>query len=485
MVIHMEYFKKIQCYKPDIGIIDAPVRIEEIALLQDSVCKNMLGRIKFINQSTSNIIAIFVNMKVQNVAGEVIPLDSERFIYQDMKLLPGDLYGNKVAIDLPVDTRKFDAALKKVVFEDGSVWDSDGAETCIPIPQELIEIPEECFERFLSDISAEADDLDYAKYCFEETKTFWECSCGKINSFGNDKCSFCSLDKQIQKRYLSKKELDARILKIKTQINKEKEEQERIEQEKREEQQRIKELEFQKKKEYWEQEAREKQELREREEKKAKKRKKRNIIILIVVVLSLVFGMGGYTYSYWNKMYEEGVAYLEQGEYSKAAKKFSGCTIYSDGKSKYNEALKEQTKIERQELLDKIFNPDSDMSEDLANILCYMGKPYDFVKNNSEIDLENFTQDGYYYVGKSDSYWYSELKLEFYSNYLSSVEFSWCGYPEVDYPGRISKILNKGYDDSSSTRYSWDIENTVFSRVVLEEDGFSLDGYDWTLEFYE
>ena len=31
----MEYFKKLQCYKPKTGIIDAPISLEEIALLQD------------------------------------------------------------------------------------------------------------------------------------------------------------------------------------------------------------------------------------------------------------------------------------------------------------------------------------------------------------------------------------------------------------------------------------------------------------------
>ena len=39
--MRMEYFNKIQCYRPSIGIVDAPVSIDEIALLQDSVDKNM------------------------------------------------------------------------------------------------------------------------------------------------------------------------------------------------------------------------------------------------------------------------------------------------------------------------------------------------------------------------------------------------------------------------------------------------------------
>ena len=42
----MEYFKKLQCYKPKKAIIDSPISIEEVALLQNSVDKDILGRIR-------------------------------------------------------------------------------------------------------------------------------------------------------------------------------------------------------------------------------------------------------------------------------------------------------------------------------------------------------------------------------------------------------------------------------------------------------
>ena len=92
----MEYFNKIQCYRPSIGIVDAPVSIDEIALLQDSVDKNMLGRIKFINYSKGTIVAIFVRLRAANIAGEAVTLEKERFIYQDMKISSGELYGNRI-----------------------------------------------------------------------------------------------------------------------------------------------------------------------------------------------------------------------------------------------------------------------------------------------------------------------------------------------------------------------------------------------------
>lgn len=76
----MEYFKKIQCYTSINRVVDSPVRIEEIALLQDSIDKNILGRIQFINQSNKNIIAIFVKQEASNIAGEIIELEKNIYI---------------------------------------------------------------------------------------------------------------------------------------------------------------------------------------------------------------------------------------------------------------------------------------------------------------------------------------------------------------------------------------------------------------------
>lgn len=288
----MEYFKKVQCFKPNIGIIDAPIRIEEVALLQNSVDKNMLGRIKFVNQSTKSVIAIFVKIKVQNIAGEDISLKEERYIYQDMCILPGDLYGNKIAINLPTDARKFNVALEKIVFEDGSIWNADKAESCVPIPQEVIDIPYKYFDTFKKIISQKIDNIDYVKYCYEEGETFWECSCGKINSINKQFCSFCSVDRQVQKELLSKKEIDNRILEIKTEIQREQEEQAKIkqkEQEQKEEQKRIRDLEYQKKKELWDKEEREREEKRQQEERiKRKKRKIKNIILIAAMLVAFL-----------------------------------------------------------------------------------------------------------------------------------------------------------------------------------------------------
>ena len=206
MVMSMEYFKKIQCYKPGMGIIDAPINIEEVALLQDSVDKNMLGRIKFVNYSKQSIIAIFVRLRAANIAGESISLDKERFIYQDMKISSGELYGNRIPISLPEDTRYFSVQLEKVVFDNGEIWNAANGTSC-KISQKEIQVPEEVLDNVKEELQKRFNNVEYIRYFYEENQDFWECTCGRINSSDDEVCPFCNNSNVRQKRYLTQEKI--------------------------------------------------------------------------------------------------------------------------------------------------------------------------------------------------------------------------------------------------------------------------------------
>ena len=181
MVMRMEYFNKIQCYRPSIEIVDAPVSIDEIALLQDSVDKNMLGRIKFINYSKGTIVAIFVRLRAANIAGEAVTLEKERFIYQDMKISSGELYGNRIPISLPADARYFSVQLEKVVFDDGEIWDTTNGVTC-KISQKQIQVPEEVVGKVKKELEKYFNNVNYVRYFYEEGQDFWGCSLSSVDS---------------------------------------------------------------------------------------------------------------------------------------------------------------------------------------------------------------------------------------------------------------------------------------------------------------
>lgn len=283
MVMRMEYFNKIQCYKPSIGIVDAPVSIDEVALLQDSVDKNMLGRIKFINYSKGTIVAIFVRLRAANIAGEAVALEKERFIYQDMKISSGELYGNRIPISLPADARYFSVQLEKVVFDDGEVWDALNKSTC-KLLQKEIKVPEDIREKIRRELEIHVSDLEYVHYFYEESEGFWECTCGKANSNVNRTCTFCGNSRSSQRQYLT----EAKISELVAEKNKEIEEEKRKKILAEAERKRQKENEKRKQEEEWE---KHQQEIREQEiilEEKRKKKNKKLLISSVGIILCAI-----------------------------------------------------------------------------------------------------------------------------------------------------------------------------------------------------
>lgn len=330
----MEYFKKLQCYKPKKAIIDSPISIEEVALLQNSVDKDILGRIRFINRSQQSIIAIFIHLSASNIAGENIPVEKERYIYQDMKIDSGELYGNKIPLHLPDDTRLLTVKLEKVVFENGEIWDAATGTECEYIPQEEIDIPAYLIEKVQEELSPHFSHMEYIHYFYEKGQNFWECTCGKINSVLNKKCSFCQNDRQSQKEYLIQDKLIPLIAKKKQEVEEEKN---RQEEEKKRLRKEKEQREYERKQKEWVKREAEEQKLAEQ----AKKRKKRYIFIGLLIILITCVSFGGdYLYKQYTKqkIYTKAESYYQSGEYEKAIDNWKKIENFKDSKEKISYA---------------------------------------------------------------------------------------------------------------------------------------------------
>lgn len=341
----MEYFKKLQCYKPKKAIIDSPISIEEVDLLQNSVDKDILGRIKFINRSQQSIIAIFVHLSAFNIAGENVPVEKERYIYQDMKIDFGELYGNKIPLHLPDDTRLLTVELEKVVFENGEIWDVATGTECEYIPQEEIDIPAYVIEKVQEELSPHFSHMEYVHYFYEEGQNFWECTCGKINGMLNKKCSFCQNNRQSQKEYLVQDKLISLIAKKEQEKQAEDEEKARQKAEaerlKKEEQQR----EYERKQKKWD-ELKEKQEkIRQEEEKRAKKQRKIRICIWVAIVIAICGIMIGSFYHQKKvnqEIYSNAQELLKSGKYDEAIGGWNRILSYEDSETQIKEATYEK-----------------------------------------------------------------------------------------------------------------------------------------------
>lgn len=332
--MRMEYFKKLQCYKPKKAIIDSPISIEEIALLQNSVDKDILGRIKFINRSQQSIIAIFVHLSASNIAGEPVPIEKERYIYQDMKIDSGELYGNKIPLHLPDDTRLLTVKLEKVVFANGEIWDAATGIECEYIPQEEIDIPAYVIEKVQEELSPHFSHMEYIHYSYEEDQNFWECTCGKINGMLNKKCSFCQNDRQAQKEYLVQDKLIPLIAQKKQEV----EEEIRQEEEKKRLKKEAEKREYERIQKEWVKREAEEQKLAEQ----AKKRKKRYVFIGLLIILIICVSLGGnYLYKHYmkQKIYTKAENYYQSGEYEKAIDNWKKIENFKDSKEKISYAI--------------------------------------------------------------------------------------------------------------------------------------------------
>lgn len=481
----MEYFKKLQCYKPKTGIIDAPISIEEIALLQNSVDKNIFGRVKFINRSLQEIIAIFIDIEARNIADEIIPVEKERFIYQDMQIEPGELYGNKIPIHLPEDTRIFKVRLEKVVFANGDIWNCSSELECECIPQQEIDIPEEIVDRIQNELMPHFEHMEYIHYYYEAGENFWECTCGKVNGINNEKCTFCGNKKQSQEEYLSQEKLVPLIVRKKQekQVEEEKLAREVAEKEKLQ-------------KEAEKEESEHKRKILEQQNIEAviQQRKEKKQLLLIACILGvIVIGVVGYIH--YNKqrkierVYQEATLALEKGNYEEAVKKFIKISDYNDSKKKLEESSSKFVETEKDKW-NIYFN--GGLSE-FADVLCYLGETKEFIDNSADFmeDIQKIDDNDYVCECQTDSYKYVELEFDQGEDAVLQkiTVYGMAGIDEI----YMNYILKQDFNSALYNTYTWDFtgSNNILSEITLEKDGYALvnedDGYyhyGYALSFY-
>lgn len=479
----MEYFKKLQCYKPKKAIIDSPISIEEVALLQDSVDKTILGRIKFINRSKQSIIAIFVHLSASNIAGENVPVEKERYIYQDMKIDPGELYGNKIPLHLPDDTRLLTVKLEKVVFENGEIWDAATGTECEYIPQEEIDIPAYLIEKVQEELSPHFSHMEYIHYFYEEGQNFWECTCGKINGILNKKCSFCQNDRQSQKEYLIHDKLNPLIAKKEQEKQAEDEEKARQEAEARKLKKEKEQREYERKQKEWE----ERQIQKEAEEQKQAIKRLCIGGIIVGIVLIVVCIYAHQKNQEQMDAYKQAVVAYDNGDYEEAVEKFEKASGYEDAKEKMMNSYDKIVEMDKEKLRDYL----GDSEDDLINVLCYLGKPKEYIEEHTE------------FVKKDDSssecsfeydsiYKYVQLQFDEQNEKEILEEVSFYGHSDFITANYVNIMLNKEYDEDAYGQYTWDtvMTNKNFSRVVLNANGSLLDSDNFTwcefkLSFYK
>lgn len=483
----MEYFKKLQCYKPKKAIIDSPISIEEVALLQNSVDKDILGRIKFINRSQQSIIAIFVHLSASNIAGEPVTIERERYIYQDMKIEPGELYGNKIPLHLPDDTRLLSVKLDKVVFENGTIWDASTGTECEYITQEEISIPDIIVDEMRKELSTHFPHIEYIHYYYEEGENFWECTCGKVNHISNKTCSFCENGRDAQKKYL----VQDKLIPLMAQNAHDKQEKEEEETRKILEEARI-----EKEKRFAERE-KEKQQFKEVESKDKK------IKLCILIVSLICISLAIIVLFYQKKKSEKNTYNNEQEILDSENSREEQETFDINSKEKYSKEIDETDQSEyennRKNIAQYFIDPDSKDTIMISNLLACKNKDREYFEKYTGVNLANletYEPDSPNFNGEySIKYTLNDITLfdqrGFLNIYfkkenteadylLDEIFFSFDKQPDDRQEfciSNVKKMLGKDYDsyqdDPNYGIYcSWEYE---FLKVTILDVGFNTD----------
>ena len=188
----MKYFETVFTKQNHIIEIDAPVILQEVAIIKDTVDDVIQLRNIFYNRSSHVIIAIAIRITQSTVFGDPIAEPFE-YVYEDIISEPSELFGNKIAIDLHPKARKAQVEILRAVFQDGTVWVSDKKKNVNIQSQHEIEASDE----FISSID---DNPIIPMFYYVENDSCWQCTCGEPNLCDSFECNRCKRTRESVKQ---------------------------------------------------------------------------------------------------------------------------------------------------------------------------------------------------------------------------------------------------------------------------------------------
>lgn len=201
--VGMKYFETLFKVNPLKVELDAPLVLQETAIIKDTVDDKILLRNIFVNVANQDIVAIAIKGTLKDIFGENVKYNGQdefTYVYQDIICEPNTIFGNKISIDLPRDARKIEVVIEKVVLLDGTVWKSN--------PENIVTIQRqheiEASDEFIN--SYDTNSILPIFY-YVENDSCWQCTCGQVNKVSDEYCKHCSREKKYVKTKFTKESI--------------------------------------------------------------------------------------------------------------------------------------------------------------------------------------------------------------------------------------------------------------------------------------
>ena len=167
---------------------DAPVAVCGILLLEDTHANTLTAKCTFQSFTNRSLRALWVNISCRDQNGRLLP-DAVTFRYQGLSAQRGSEFGGDIPVHLPdLRTRYVDIRIVKVLYTDGTEQTCSGMTRIYSEPKTLAETlgSEEQVKQFARRTTP------YAHLMPMQTAECWLCTCGSINSAGEQDCPRCS-----------------------------------------------------------------------------------------------------------------------------------------------------------------------------------------------------------------------------------------------------------------------------------------------------
>lgn len=296
----------------------APVVVAAGALLKDNRNGNIIVQLKIQNICSKTIKAVTVKITSIDTVGRTLGEETE-YQYLDLNVKRNEFLGQQVPIIVPNEqTRSYSVKVTEAAFDDNTVW--AGNEIWEPL-----EKPDPIEKKIANGELARQYRIKYgknSKYLLKQDRDLWFCTCGAINHESELSCCSCHIDrKKLEELDVDalKKECDARL------------EDERKERERKQ---------------------------AEAEVEAKKKQKKIKMIVVGVAAAVAVTAVGVVIKDNLNKkkLYNQGLALLEDGKYDDSIALLESLNGYKDSKeqiiyAEYQKAVKYEKSGEYEEAL--------------------------------------------------------------------------------------------------------------------------------------
>ena len=189
----MERYNRIIGIDGQLVQVNCPIIFEKGALLKDNKNEENVLQLQFKNVSMDIINAVYITVQCYDIENHLLGEASHKYL--DLSAKYNDKFGDREIVSVQWDeARKFIFEIQKVIFAGAPAYVSDDKMYKIQWDLPLDEL-----EDLKAEYKYEVKQINASTTCKVRpaiSSGLWQCTCGSLNLYSNEKCGSCGINKQ-------------------------------------------------------------------------------------------------------------------------------------------------------------------------------------------------------------------------------------------------------------------------------------------------